>query len=187
MEQGELLENRLINYTVANSNYEEHRSYIGLSKISEPAEKLAQLYKSNQSADVKTKLKCYKGYQMEADIIDRLKKIYLNRINIEKTITAYDGLVQGHPDGWLDDFPLDVKSVLCDDWIPETKLPTRIYWQMQGYLLYARKEKAFVIFESRENGIIRVKTITPNYSIQKAIDEKLRKTIQLIKSGNAHA
>ena len=176
----EILESDLLRYTITHSSFDEHRDYIGLSHISETIEDIIKAYKQPQTVDNFVYLKCYKGYQMERDVVHRLGEIYGDRLAIFGEITAFNGLVRGHPDCWLDGFPVDIKSVLMNDWIPRDKLPRKVYWQMQGYLLYSGSEKCYVIYESREMGAIKVFSVFPNASIQNEIKEKLEQIIKII-------
>lgn len=175
------IEQKLTDYTIAHSNYDEKRNYIGLSKIVEPVEKIIEHYQKGMFATDREKLKCYKGYQMEADLVLRLKKIYGNRIQLgkEKEIVAYNGNVKGHPDVWLDEISVDAKSFLKDEWLPKPKenLPSRIFWQMQGYMLYSNTDCSYVIFESRESGIIVCRKVLPYPKVQKQIDDKIKQAL----------
>jgi hypothetical protein len=173
------LERNLIDFTIFNSRFEHMRDYIGLSKIVEPAEELIKLYKTPIPARPEDKVKCYKGYQEELDIVRRLKCIYFERIT-QKEISVYDGLVKGHPDCWLDAYPVDVKSFARDEYMPVDRVNKRIYWQMQAYLLYSNSAKGFYVCESRESGLIKVIGANPNPVIQKMIDEKIQQVIEMI-------
>jgi hypothetical protein len=173
------IERSLIDFTVFNSRFEDIRNYIGLSKIIEPAEELAKLYNSPISASLEDKVKCYKGYQEEADIVRRLKCLYFERITY-KEIIAYGGLVKGHPDCWLDDCPVDVKSFARDEYMPTDRVHKRIYWQMQAYLLYSNSAKGFYVCESRESGLIKVIGANPNPVVQKMIDDKIKQVMEML-------
>ncbi|HRI47778.1 MAG TPA: hypothetical protein PK559_11785 [Ignavibacteriaceae bacterium] len=110
---------------------------------------------------------------MERDLIFRLKKIYGDRI---KTNIEYQkGIVKGHPDFELDGIPGDCKSVLMDEWLPDKKLPMKVYWQIQGYLYLSQKRNAILIYESRESGMLKVFEIFKNDNFQNQIKTKLDK------------
>lgn len=120
---------------------------------------------------------------MERDLLSRLENLYGHNLITGKEISAFNGLVKGHPDAFLFGIPLDCKSVLMDDWIPKDRtLPNRIFWQMQSYMLYTNTSLSFVVFESRENGLIKVIPVCETKAIQDKIQEKLLKVVESIKS-----
>lgn len=179
------LENILLNYTLDNSNFETERNYISLSNCVLSVEDLIAQYRNGFSADDKGKLRCYKGYQMEADIVARIRLSLIKsncKYNFQTNteISAFNGKVKGHPDFTLNYEPCDVKSVLKDDWIPINKLPKKVYWQMQGYMLFSNKDHALIVYESRESGIIKVFDLYKNTNIQTEIQIKMAKVVENI-------
>jgi hypothetical protein len=171
----------IIKYTCENSNFNKKRNYISLSHIYLPIEDIVNQFKNGFEENEQIKLKCYKGYQMEKDLLLRMIKIYGERICIGHEIKLKDNLVQGHPDFTFDDYPGDCKSVLMDNWLPELwKIPKKAYWQMQAYMLYMKKEKALLIYETRETGLIKDYWIKENKSIQQEIEDKIEKIIDLL-------
>ena len=169
---------QLIEFTIKNSNFEPSRNYVSLSHCSLPAEDLIAQFNGGFTADEKGRLKCYKGYQMQHDFVERMKKVFGNRVKTDIEVTAFNGMVKGHPDFTFDGLPGDFKSVLQDDWIPVDKLPYKVYCQMQGYMLYSNIGKALVIYESRESGLIKSWWINSNAKVQQLIDDKLKLVIQ---------
>ena len=178
----ELIQTKLIEYTIANSNFDVNRHYIGLSRISETPKSLVRRFFEGEDTNSTAKLKFYKGYQMEKDLIVRLQSIFPGRIKTGIEIGSDDRLILGHPDCSLDDFPVEIKSVLEDKWTPSGEIPNRIYWQIQGYLLYGGKSKGYIIFESRENGLIKVFKIAQNFNVQSLIKQKVNTVRALIKA-----
>jgi hypothetical protein len=172
----------LIHYTCEHSNFEEKRDYISMSNAILSVEELISQYFSGYTADEIQLLKCYKGYQMEKDLLIRLGETYNDKVKFKIEIKAFDGLIKGHPDFSFDGFPGDCKSVLKDEWIPlPNKIPQKIYWQMQSYMLYMNQNKALLIFESRESGIIKDIWINSHSTIQNKIHEKFTIISQKIK------
>lgn len=178
----ELIENILVDYTCMHSNYETYRDYVSLSHCALSVDEIVNQYWNGFKDTKEIRLRCYKGYQMEFDLLQRLSGAFPGRISGFNEISAYNGLVKGHPDFSFDDYPGDCKSVLKDEWIPEPgKLPRKVYWQMQGYMLYSKKSIALVIYESRESGYIKVFWIDSNYWIFDKIDKKMRNVVKTIK------
>lgn len=161
-------------YTAENSNYQTSRNYISLSSISLSVGELISQYKTGFPDSIETRLKCYKGYQMEKDLLARIQNIFGDRVNINIELSFLDGLVKGHPDFSFDGYPADCKSVLMDEWLPQDgKVSRKIYWQMQGYMKIMAKDKALLIYESRESGKLVEVWIKANANIQKEIGDKL--------------
>ncbi|WP_256013184.1 hypothetical protein [Desertivirga xinjiangensis] len=171
----------LIDYTVQNSSFENRRNYVSLSNSHLNADEIYSNYINGFVAGKKERLKCYKGYQMEKDLLNRIQAVYGPRVKVDIELSAFDGLVKGHPDFTFDDYPGDCKSVLLDEWLPKDgKLPKKVYWQMQSYMKYAKKDKALVIYESRESGLIIDIWIKQNPNIQNAIHEKNKSVVNKI-------
>ncbi len=167
-------------FTQVNSHFEHKRNYIPLSQAYKEFAELISDYKKGYEATVEDKLKCYKGYQMEKDIVDRLQKIYFNSIKTSMEISAFDGKVKGHPDFSLNGNPGDCKSVLKDEWLPNDKLPWRVYCQMQAYMFYSGTQESYVVYESRESGILKSFTVFPDKKLQYDISYKYERVVQQI-------
>jgi hypothetical protein len=163
-------------YTASMSGFETKRNYLSLSHISmEDEEILSQWFNGFRDSHM-IRLKCYKGYQMERDLINRVVSVYgpdRAKLNVE----VGKGLWKGHVEIVLDDIPTDCKSVPLDEHLPQDRLPRRVYWQMQAYMFYGNWAEGRIIYESRESGIIRDYLVAPNFSIQRQIEEK-RKRIE---------
>ncbi|HRE42289.1 MAG TPA: hypothetical protein PLG90_13265 [Ignavibacteria bacterium] len=172
------IQNDLLNYTLNNSNHDTKRNYISMSHIHLPVDNLIDIYKKGFETSPEIKLKCYKGYQMERDILIRLKKIYGDKIKTD--IEYHSGFVKGHPDFEIENIPGDCKSVLMDEWLPTNHIPKKVYWQMQGYLYLSKKLKGFLIYESRETGIIKVLEVFKNDHIQNQIEQKINEISKIL-------
>lgn len=168
-------------FTASISKFETKRPYISLSNSIKSEEELLHDYFHGFTAGHEGLLKCYKGYQMEHDLKARIEKCFHGHVGPGGEISAFNGLVQGHPDFLFDGYPGDCKSVNLDEHLPvDGKLPRKVYWQMQGYMLYGKKDKALVIYESRQSGFIRDFWIVRNGPIQIEIDAKMRSVVSQI-------
>ena len=173
---------KLEDYTAKNSRYELSRNYISLSHSVLSVQELVEQYRAGFQDGVERRLKCYKGYQMEDDLRDRLIRAFPPFcVTPGNEIQAYGGIVKGHPDFRFDGCPGDCKSVLMDEWIPNGRLPRRVYWQMQGYMLYSKSPQALVVYESREGGKLKAIWVYPNHAIQGEIDRKMQDVIAIVK------
>ena len=169
-----MIKEALIDYTERISNFDTKRDYVSLSHCYLPIEKILEQFTKGFYVNGKTKLKCYKGYQMEEDLKRRMKHLFSNRIKEAEEIVAFNGLVKGHPDFQFDNLLGDCKSVLKDDWIWDNgKIPNRVFYQMQGYMHYSDFKKSIIILESRESGLIQEYIINYNDRIGKEINEKM--------------
>jgi len=173
-------------YTASISKFETSRSYVSLSQCVAPADELLKMFFDGFTDSPEVRLRCYKGYQMEKDLKERLIAMPDLNFTEHEEISAFDGLVLGHPDLQFHKtnifIPCDCKSVPLDEHLPESLLPRRVYWQMQGYMLYAKKDESLVIYESRETGKIRDYKVRSNEGIQSEIHAKLQFVIGKIKS-----
>ena len=159
-------------FTAKISGFEEKRDYVSLSNIIKPVDEMVNDYLNGYTATHEQKLKYYKGYQMEKDLLMRMKLVYGERL-VTPVEVSYGLLFKGHPDFTLDDFPGDCKSVNLDDHLPKAKLPAKVYWQINAYLFCTEKEKGLIVYESRESGKIQSRWVYPNPSIQEQIAEKI--------------
>jgi hypothetical protein len=181
----------LEDYTARHSNFQTKRNYISLSHIALDDHELLKQWFQGFEDSYKIRLRCYKGYQMERDLIQRLISIYgkyepeckisTGKIKLGVEYSSPNGLFKGHPEGELiidrvdNAVPFDCKSVPLDEHLPDGKLPRKVYWQMQAYMLYGKKDKACVLYESRETGIIREYWLRPNTSVQADIQAKVNR------------
>lgn len=170
----EEITNALEGYTASNSSFEKRRNYVSLSHIHLSTAEIINQRDLGFEDSLEIRLKCYKGYQMEKDLLLRIKEVFGPKITIGREIKSFNGLAKGHPDFFYENYPGDCKSVLHDDWMPNNGvLPRRVYWQMQGYMKYTNTDKALIIYESREGGKLLAGWIKANIEIQKRIEEKV--------------
>lgn len=172
---------RLEEFTAANSSFETSRDYISISHCSDTVEQMVETYFSGFEDSLQIRLRCYKGYQIERDLVGRIKKVFTNRIQAGHEISEYGGLVKGHPDFLFDGLPADCKSVPNDEHLPFAtegkRMPKKVYWQMQGYLFYMRKPKGLLIYEVRDTGKIMDYWVHANLEIGETIDRKFQMVI----------
>lgn len=169
-------------FTASNSGFETKRPYISLSNsIKSEEELLHDFFHGFQDGGHEMRLKCYKGYQMERDLKERIEKCFSDHVGPGGEISAFNGIVQGHPDFLFDGYPADCKSINLDDHLPvENRIPRKVYYQMQGYMLYGKKDRALVIYESRQSGFIRDFWIDADKAIQSQINIKMLSIVSKI-------
>lgn len=174
----------LMNYTCSVSQFETERNYLSISHCGLSIEDQWKQWKEGFKLTPEVGLKCYKGYQMEADLKKRMRAAFPTSYAECPEISAFNGLVKGHPDFTFDSNPADFKSVTLDEYLPKVKLPRKVYWQMQGYMLYSNTNRALVIYESRESGKIIDWWLVPNKSIQEEIHTNFTILTNRIKNEN---
>jgi hypothetical protein len=171
-------------FTAANSSFETSRNYLSISHCADPVEKQIETHFRGFEDSIAIRLRCYKGYQTERDLVGRIKKVFTDRVETGYEISVHGGLVKGHPDFLFDGLPADCKSVPNEEHLPfatESKqIPRKVYWQMQGYLFYMQKPKGLLVYEVRDTGKIMDYWVYANHSLGQTIDENFRKVISEI-------
>lgn len=174
-------------FTAANSGFETKRNYISLSHCYDPVDRIVQKFIDGFEDSHMIRLKCYKGYQMERDLVGRIMRCFPKEASTDyEEITAFGGLVKGHPDLIFSGYWADCKAVPLDEHMPystpEKRIPSRAYWQLQGYMKYGGGEKALILYESRETGIIRDFWVKASKGVQDAIDDKVTRAVEIIRN-----
>lgn len=173
------LEKDLIQWTEEYSGYDEHRNYIGLSTIADCPKEIYRRFFNPTPASRDLKLRTRYTYEIEANMIKRLEALGLyGRVG---PITAYDGLVQGNPDGRILEDLLEIKTVPLSKHIPVGRLPIKVYWQCQAYMKYGAYPAALVIYLARDKGWFKVFDIYPDLRVMEMIDVKIRSLIEAVK------
>ena len=95
----------LEDYTAEHSHYETSRNYVSLSHCALSVAEIVDQYRNGFPDSLHTRLRCYKGYQMEEDLVMRIQKAFPEQLGFGGEITAFDGLVKGHPDFSFEDDP----------------------------------------------------------------------------------
>lgn len=169
-------------YTALHSNFDKTRDYVSISHASDSVEQIIQNYFCGFEDSLEIRLRCYTGYKCERDLLARIGKTFGDRVKMCPEIFEYDGLVKGHPDFLFDELPADCKTVPLDEHLPNGRMPNRVFWQMQGYMLYLKKPKALVIYESKATGKIQDYWIHSNYNIQTQIKAKFDAVVKEIRA-----
>lgn len=172
--------NYLENYTCGISNFDTARDYISISHCGLEVDEIIDQYKNGFKDSPEIRLRCYKGYQMESDLKTRIQAAFPNRYSQGIEASAFNGLVKGHPDFMFDNMPADCKTVAIDEHLPNGRVPRKVFWQMQGYMLYLNKSSSLVIYESRATGRLMDYWINANLKIQEEIHDKFEQVIKQI-------
>lgn len=167
--KGHELESELVNWSVRHSGYEQHRPYIGLSGIGNCPAEVYDRFTQGQTQSVGEHLKTRLAYELEYALVVRLREMGLYQV--ARPISLHGGLVQGHLDGLIchagQTDVLEIKTVPLAENIPdrEAQVPRRVYWQVQAYLHYARRQlnlncgQALVVYLARDCGLVGVRQV----------------------------
>lgn len=180
------LEKELVNWTAQNSGHEFRRRYIGLSGIGDCERLIYERVRNGNYCDLSQHLKTRLSYELESDLAERIKTMGL--FGPGETISLFDGLVQGHTDGLIEGREvLEIKTVGRAAHLPNQKLPSRVYWQVQAYMHYLRRPYTHVIYLARESGEIRAIGIRYHESTGRRIEEKIGRLVDAVLTYSAPA
>ena len=192
------LQEALTRYTVKISRHQEDRGYLGMSQIAKCPRRLFYEVRDGTPADEASKLKCYKGYQMEANLLGRLAMMLdLNESGWMLTaevgeISALDGAFIGHPDGELvtvdgsERILIEIKSTVqenLDGIVKRARIPTRHWMQVQCYLHFGEWERALVIYEARDTGQLYVHEVRQDRRVGERCEAKARLVLDALEAG----
>lgn len=151
------IEQKITEYILANSGLDQHRDYLGISKIGDCPRKAYREYFEGGSFTEENHRMCFTGYEQEGQILNMLATLGLIRLigNDEKEVVApFDPRLRGHIDGLTRDGDLlEVKSVSWKRFqsIQENhRALSRHFIQVQLYMLYGRWARAFIVYRCRE-------------------------------------
>jgi hypothetical protein len=175
------LEKSLINWTVQNSGYDEHRSYIGLSGIADCSLLIYRRFFNHTGASMESQLKTRYSYELEKNIQERFKG--LNVYSPGKEISLYDGLVKGHTDGEILNNLLEIKTVPLFEHIPRSarEISRKIFLQCQAYMMYGNYEQAVVIYFARDQGLFRIFILDRHRGTGDNIASKLDALVEFVR------
>lgn len=180
------LHKKLLQVTKDTSCFETKRDYVSLSNIIKPVEELIFDYQNGYNVNDEIQLKCRMGYWMERGLKERLRYITGITESEEIVVPESNGLIKGHPDFFYTGYPGDCKSFLLDEFLPdERKVPKKIYWQMNAYMLYSEQITSVIICESRESGMLKTIEVRKNIYICNQINEKVKEIIKILSSKKA--
>jgi len=165
------LQRQLVKYIVEHSGHDAHRRYIGLSGIGDCEQVIYDRYMSGTPATVNERMKTAISYDLEQALIEKLTALRLYRPGEE--ISRLYGLVQGHTDGWIRNDLLEIKTIEREEWFPESRVPFRVYMQVQAYLHYLNTQFAQVIYLARDTGAVQVYGIRRDERRGEEIESKL--------------
>jgi hypothetical protein len=182
--QSQHLQTAIVDYTArVSSRHVERRDYIGLSGIADCERVIYDRYMFGDPHQTHARLKDALGYDLETALIQRLTALELYRP--APAIYLFDGLVQGHPDGEVGGDLLEIKTVPMESYIPEyTRLPVRVFYQVQAYLAFTSYQHAHVVYLARDTGAIRVIGLTRSAEMGFKIEQKIFRLVEAVRANS---
>lgn len=193
-----VLQDALVRITAENSGHEEHRDYLGMSQIAKCPRRLFFEIQNGTPSDLDGKLRCYKGYQMECDLLTRMALV-LDLLGGDWILAPEVGEISalgeqfiGHPDGELvsldgkERILVEIKSTLqesLDRILERARIPTRHWWQVQCYLRFGGWERALIIYEARDTGRIYVHPVRRDERTGERCERKARLVLDALEVG----
>jgi len=160
------IENSINVYIKENSNFDTHRDYLGLSKISGCPAAVYDEFKNGSSASEQIYRMSYAGYEQERLIFDMLNKLGYARFPnnyCREVVATFDKRLRGHIDGeTYDGNLLEIKSVSNAKFqtIRSNKMALRNHYiQVQLYMLYGGYTEAWIVYRCRdtyEHFVVRI-------------------------------
>jgi len=134
-----------------NSGFDEHRPYIGMSRIGECRKRIYTEFIDGVAATLDNHVGAWLGYTMEAAVLELLGK----DVQPGRELTAFDGLVRGHTDGeWRGEL-IEVKSTTNRkllERLDDRRVDDRHYQQVTAYMHFGRWRRCSVIYVPRDFG-----------------------------------
>jgi len=173
------LQQHLVNHSVKTSGHLDRRGYIGLSEMGDCDQVVYDHYCLGRRSTVSERLKFCLVYDLAAALIARLKA--LNLYSPAHQICLFQGMVRGHPDGYVGGDLLEIKTIEMERWFPEVgRVPNRVFYQTQSYLHYTGVRYAHVVYLARDTGAIKVLGITRNERVGQMIEGRLERLVEAV-------
>lgn len=181
------LKDQLVQETGRLCGHQERKGKLSMSTLYLPIEELLKRYQEGHIVDDKTKLKLFQGTHAEIGVRNRLRCLaFANMWKYEPPteISAFEGRLTGHIDGVLGGHLIEIKTVpsasALEDIRTTNRVPNKVFWQVNAYMLWGRYPDCYVIYETRAEGEICIVEVRPNRRIQEEMREKAQKLLQLV-------
>ena len=150
------IQNTLTQQIAANSGLDQHREYLGISKISGcPRAAYNEYFDGVGEISEATHRFCFAGYEQERSVLSLLQKSGIGCMdNGYGVIAPFDDRLCGHIDGLtLDNDLLEIKSLTVDKFErirKEMKASYKHFIQVQLYMRYGGWRQCFTVYRCRE-------------------------------------
>jgi len=149
-----LLQVGLIQQIERKSGLDQHRDYLGISKIAECPRAAVREYFHGPSLTEQAYRMCFAGYEHERSIIELLAQARLAKPITVEVVAPFDERLRGHTDALtMDDDLLEIKSVSVTKFqqvVRSTKALQKHFAQVQLYMRYGDWRQTFIVYRCRE-------------------------------------
>ena len=170
------------------SGFEEHRSYLGMSRLSECPRKLYREFVSGTSADENTHRMAYAGYEQENNILLLLIQAGVAKPVQRELVASFDHRLRGHIDCETTEGDLlEIKSVSAAKWkriVSENRPMYSHNMQVQSYLYFGGYKRGFIVYRNRDTYEHLVFEVTNNHKLQTQLEGKALRVLQAIDDGD---
>jgi hypothetical protein len=174
-------------YMQDNSGLDQHRNYLGISKISECPRKVVNEYFHGIEPSEQAYRMCFAGYEQEDSVKKMLLPVLRNEGAVHEVIAGFDSRLRGHTDGeTVDGNLLEIKSVSTSKFnkVSQTKrVLQNHYQQIQLYMHFGGWKSAWVVYRCRETYEHIVIKVAYNQNIAMALEEKAKRILRYIDEG----
>jgi hypothetical protein len=136
------------------SGLQQHRDYLGISKVAGCPRAGVREYFNGPSTDDGAHRMCFAGYEHEMSIIELLNHAGLIKVMTVEVVAPFDNRLRGHIDSLtIDDDLIEIKSVTLRKFADVTKTSKALqkhFIQVQLYMRYGGWTQAFVVYRCRE-------------------------------------
>lgn len=141
-------------YIQEHSNFDLHRNYLGMSKISDCPRRVAIEFLNGSSASEFTYRMSYAGYEQEHDVLVMLIGSGIAKQTTREIVSPFDSRLRGHIDAETTSGDLlEIKSVSTDKFrkvFADGRPLLNHFIQVQLYMLYGHYSKAVIVYRCRE-------------------------------------
>lgn len=181
------LELMMLAETAAQSGHEQRKGQLSMSWLWMNDEEIVRRIQAGCTATQTEKQKLYLGTLCERGIRERLEALCKSadwHYREGGLITAYDGKLTGHPDCFINDTLIEIKTLQCIEHLDSLKVkgrvPFKVYAQMNAYMLWGKYEQGICLYEERATGAQWLTEIHPSRKVQDELKAKAEKILSAV-------
>jgi hypothetical protein len=148
------LHNAITQQIAIRSGLDQHRNYLGISKIGDCPRHAVLEYLHGVRLTEDAHRMCFAGYEQEASVIELLAQIKLAYASGQEVIAPFDSRFRGHIHALTVDGDLvEIKSVSVDKYqkvLIDRQVLRKHYMQVQLYMRYGGWQRTHIIYRCRE-------------------------------------
>jgi hypothetical protein len=150
------IQNKIDAYIAANSGLEQHRNYLGISKIAGCPRAAVLEYRNGVELTEQAHRMCYAGYEQEKEIYSLAFKARVANLGTRdvEVVSNFDNRLRGHIDSdTVDGELLEIKSVSLAKFEKVENTGRALFGhfiQVQLYMRYGPWKTCFIIYRCRE-------------------------------------